>query len=121
MLTLRRNGFLGRYSYQVLGSAGIIDSGVLKVKANLLYSTEIDSFWRKALRAVDDRLANKALDPANDVTVGDKKISYYKLDDLLKLRNFILGKIAEEEEEEGDEAASNPNDEHRIVFNWSMR
>lgn len=117
----RKSGYHGRYSYQVLGSDGIIDSGVLKVKANLLYSTEIDSFWQKALRAIDDRLANKALDPANDVTVGDKKISYYKLDELLKLRSFILGKIAEEEEEEGDEAASSPNDEHRIIFNWILR
>jgi len=117
----RKSGYHGRYSYQVLGSDGIIDKGVLKVKANLLYSTEIDSFWQKALKAIDDRLKGKAVDPANDVTVGDKKISYYKLDDLLKLRSFIIGKIAEEEEEEGDETASSPNDEHRIKFNWSLR
>lgn len=109
----------GRYSYQLLGIDGVIESGAFKVKANLLYSTEIDSYWQKALKAVEDRIAGKALDPANDISVGDKRISYYKFDELLRLRNFILTKISEEEEEEGDEeAASSPNDEKKILFQW---
>jgi len=108
----------GRYSYQVLDSNGIIEEGTIKVKANLMFSTDIDSYWKKALKAVEERIAGKTLDPANDVSVGDKRISYYRLDELLKLRDFILQKIAEEEQEEGDETAVSKSDQKRIIYAW---
>lgn len=120
MQMLQKTGFLGKYSYQLLSDEGISEEGTIKVKANLLYSTDIDSYWRKALKAVEDRIAGKAIDPAQDISVGDKRISYLKIDELLKLRDFILGKIAEEEEEEGTEVDS-PNNEKRIIFKWSSR
>jgi hypothetical protein len=108
-----------RYDFQVLDADGLAEKGQLKVQANLLYSSEVDSYWRKALKAVEDRLAGKALDPANDISVGDKRISYYHLDELLQLRDFILKKIAEEDEEEGEEdVLPNPNDQKVIQYVW---
>lgn len=106
----------GRYSYQILSNDAVESEGIIKVKANLLYSDGIDSFWKKALKAIEDRLAGKAIDPANDISVGDKRISYLHLDELLKLHKFILDKIAEEEEEEGDKAAVSKSDERRILY-----
>lgn len=108
----------GRYSYQVIGSNGIIEEGTIKVKANLLFSTEIDSYWKKALKQVEDRITGKAIDPAESVTVGDKNIRYLSLNELFKLRDFILQKIAEEEQEEGDETAVSKSDQKRIIYAW---
>lgn len=42
------------------------------------------------------------------------------LSELLRLRDFALQKISEEEQEEGIDASS-PNSEKRIVFTWSAR
>lgn len=109
----------GKYSYQMFAAASsLLEEGELKVKANLLYSTEIYSFWKKALHAVEDRIAGKAIDPANDVSVADKRISYYRLDELLKLREFIIQKITEEDAEEEGIKTVSPNDQKRIIYAW---
>lgn len=107
----------GKYSYQILSSTGIEEEGALRVKANFLISADPLSYWRKALKAVEDRIAGKTLDPANDVTVGDKRISYYRLDELLRLRDFILQKMAEEDSEDGEKAPSK-SDQKKILYTW---
>ena len=75
----------GKYSYQILSPTGIEEEGALRVKANFLISADPLSYWRKALKAVEDRITGKTLDPANDVTVGDKRISYSGLTSFLGL------------------------------------
>ena len=111
----------GRYSYQLLDSGGLAEQGTIKVIPNLLYSTEVDSFWKKALKAVDDRIAGKAIDPAESISVGDKSLRYMSVSELLKLRSFILGKIAEEEAEETGENVPGPNDQKIISYVWRTR
>ncbi len=109
----------GKYSYQLIADNALEDSGTIKIQANLLYSLEIDSYWRRVLKAVDDRIAGKALDSsAESISVGDKSIRYLSMNELFKLRDFVLQKIAEEDEEEGDEAAESPNNEKKIIFRW---
>ena len=109
----------GKYSYQLIADNALEDSGTIKIQANLLYSTDIDSYWRRVLKAVDDRIAGKALDSsAESISVGDKSIRYLSMNELFKLRDFALQKIAEEDEEEGDEAAESPNNEKKILFVW---
>ena len=113
----QKNGCLGRYNYQIITDGKIDKKGIIKIQANLLYSSSPDSYWQKALKAVEDRIAGKAIDPANDISVGDKKITYYSLNQLLELRDFIKQKIAEEDEEEGIETRS-PNDGKTIYYNY---
>ena len=109
----------GKYSYQLITDNALEDSGTIKIKANLLYSEDIDSYWRKVLKAIDERLAGKALDgSAESITVGDKSLKYLSVSELLKLRDFVRGKIAEEDEEEGADTTVNPNNEKKILFRW---
>lgn len=84
------------------------------MKPNLLYTDSAVSYWKGVLKTVEERIAGKAIDPAKDVSVGDKRISYYSFSELMDLRNFIKGKIAEEEDEEG----ISPNNEKKIVYRW---
>ena len=51
------------------------------------------------------------------MTVGDKRISYYRLDELLRLRDFILQKMAEEDSEDGEKASSKA-DQKKILYTW---
>lgn len=113
----QKNGHLGRYNYQIITDGKVDEEGIINIKANLLYSSTVDSYWKKALKAVEDRIAGKAIDPANDITVGDKKITYYSLNQLLELRDFIKQKIAEEDEEEGIETSS-PNNGKVMFYKW---
>lgn len=80
----------GRYSYQIIGATSLIEEGSLKVKANLLYSTDIASYWKKVLKQIDERLAGKAIDPANEVSVGDKKIRILQHRSTAKAKSFRL-------------------------------
>ena len=74
----QKTGFLGVYNYQIISDCKIYEEGKMKIKANLLYSSDIESYWQKALRQVEERLAGKSIDPANEITVGDKKINYLR-------------------------------------------
>ena len=111
----------GKYNFQVLGATGILDKGQIKVLANLEYSDEVEGYWQKVLKAVEDTIAGKATAASQSVTIGDKSITSYSIDQLFKLRDFILKKIAEEEEEETGEQMVTPNDEHRIKYFWRAR
>lgn len=110
----------GRYNFQIIAGDSLEEEGIIKIKPNLLYADNYESFWRKVLRQCEERIAGKAIDPANSVTVGDKSIAYMSLSDLFKLRDFAMQKIAEEDEEEGIETSS-PNSEKRIIYKWSIR
>lgn len=104
----------GTYDYQLISNNAIIESGQIKIIPNLLYSDSILPYWKKALKAIDERLAGKTLNPANDVSVGEKRISYYSLDDLLKLRDFVVSKVAEEE------GKPTKDDQKIIKYKWSL-
>jgi len=111
------SGFIpGSYTYQVVNGEGLESQGKLKVKPNLLYTDSIESYWKKVLNAIDERLAGKTSDSAESITVGDKSIRYMSIDELLKLRAFALQKLAEEDEE-----VVNPNNEKRIIYKWRLR
>lgn len=81
------------------------------MKPSLLYADSIESYWKKVLVAIDERLAGKASESADSVTVGDKSIHYMSMDELLKLRDFALQRLAEE-----DEDVFSPNNEMKIRF-----
>lgn len=108
----------GRYTFQILNSEGLERQDVLKITANLLYSSETESYWQKVVRQCEERIAGKAIDSAQSVTVDGKSINYLSLTELFRLRDFALDKVAEEEKEEGIETSS-PNDERKIVYKWS--
>lgn len=110
----------GKFSYQILNSQGIKEEGDLYVKPNLLISNDTESYWRKVLRQIDERIKGRAIDPADSVSVGDKNIRYLSISELFRLRDFVLGKIAEEKEEQGIEASA-PNSQKRIIYTWSLR
>lgn len=112
------SGFVpGIYKYQVIAPNGSVASqGSLKVSPCLLYSNSLDSYWRTVLKAVEMKLAGKADDSVDSVTVGDKSLHYMSIDELMKLRDFALKKIAEEED-----GAVSPNDARRIRYVWGLR
>lgn len=106
------SGFVpGIYTYQVINETGLEAQGKLKVKPNLLYADDIASYWKKVVDAIDKKLAGKADEIADSVTVGDKSIRYMSIDELLKLRNFALQRLSEEDEE-----AFSPINERRILY-----
>ena len=108
----------GVYKFQIIEDGKLFNDGRIKIKANLLYSSnEAFSYWENVLKAVDERLAGRSLDPALNVSVGDKSISYMTLDELIKLRNFALDRIAEEAKEEGVETFTK-NDQQIIKLVW---
>lgn len=103
------------YKYQVINSEGLEEEGQIKVKANYAITDSAIGYWEKVIKNIDDRLAGRATDPAYRVQVGDKEIVYYTIDELLKLRQFAVQRLAEDEE------APSPNDERRIRFRWHIR
>lgn len=108
------SGFVpGSYTYQVVNEDGIEIQGHLRVKPNLLYADSVQSYWKTVLDAIDARLAGKASETADSVTVGDKSIKYLSIDELLKLRAFALQRLSEEDEE-----VFSPSNERRIPYIW---
>ena len=111
------SGFVpGIYDYQVVNPEGLEEQGRLKVKPNLMISDSVESYWKKVINAIDERLAGKVSESAESITVGDKSIKYMSIDQLLKLRDFALKKLAEEDEE-----LYNPNNEMKICYKWRVR
>ena len=109
----------GRYNFQLLGEEGVLEQGILIVLQNFSLA-DISSYkskWQTILDAIDASLAGRATQTQKDISVGDKRIGYCDIDELLKLRDFVLGKIAEEKEEEGEDMF-NKNDQHVIKFVW---
>lgn len=99
-----------RYNYQIIGPEGLVEEGVLKVKANLLFTNTTDSYWAQVVKACEAKLAGRAEELAYHVSVGDKSITQLSIDECLKLLNFAKNKLAEEEaEEEGVEPWSRIN------------
>lgn len=69
----------GRWAYQILGVNGIEEQDTLKILPNLEYSNDTTtSYWRKVLNAIDEKIAGRIDDVANEITVGDKKIRIYE-------------------------------------------
>ncbi len=58
-----------RYDYQVIGLEGLVEEGVLKVKANLLYSSSTESYWKQVVKAIEEKLAGRASELAYHVSV----------------------------------------------------
>lgn len=111
------SGFIpGTYNYQVINDNGLEKQGKVKVTPNLMIVDDISSYWDKLLKAIDDTLAGRIENGANHVTVGDKSLAYYTPDQLLRLREWVVGQKAKEDGE-----GINPNDEHKILYTWRLR
>lgn len=110
----------GKYTYQLQSDSGVVEQGEMIVLQNLALanSTDYKSRWKTVLEAVDAMLAGRATQEQKQVTAGDKKIEYLTIDELLKYREFVLGKVAEEEAEEGSSNSVNPSDQQYIRVNW---
>ena len=108
----------GRYSYQVVNEDGLEKQGKLQVKPNLLFTDSVESYWKKVITAIDERLAGKSSEAASSIHVGDKAIAYMTIDELLKLRDFAVQRLSEEGE---DENVSSPNNEKTILYRWRLR
>lgn len=91
---------------------------MLKVKANLLYSSTTDSYWAQVVKACEAKLAGRAEELVFSISVGDKHINYLSTDECLKLLNFAKNKLAEEEAEEAGEIPVNPDSQRVIKYFW---
>lgn len=114
---------VGKYSYQIQDTEGIIESGDAYVLVNFALDSATDSYksrWQIVLEAVDATLAGRATSAQQSVTIGDKSIQSMSVEQLLKLRDFIKARLAEEAAAKGEEYI-NPNDEHRIKYFWRAR
>lgn len=110
----------GRYAFQAFSVTGIVKQGSLYVARNLALDDESSlGYWRGVLEAIDAMIAGRATQEQKEISVGDKKITYYSLSELLKLRDWVLGQLAEEEAEEtGEELTNSPTDEQVIKLWW---
>lgn len=107
-----------RYSYQIIDDTGLLEEGVFKVKANLLYSSTTDSYWAQVVKACEAKLAGRAEELIYSVSVGDKHINYLSSDECLKLLNFAKGKLDEEEAEEEGQEPWNRINGGTILYWW---
>ena len=107
-----------KYNYQILDDTGLLEEGVLKIKANLLYTSQAGSYWAQVVSACEAKLAGRAEELVYSISVGDKHINYLSIDETLKLLNFAKDKLAEEEAEEEGKEPYDKNNEHRIVYHW---
>lgn len=109
-----KNWIPGKYKYQLIEDNSISEEGDLFIKANLIYSDSPYTYWQKVLMEIDERLAGKSRDPASSVSVDGKSIQYWNFDELLKLRAFVVKKIAEDEEN----PVYDKNNQGIIKFDW---
>ena len=107
------------YDYQIQDDEGIQEQGRLVILKNLALATPAtsQSIWEKALSDIDAVIAGRVKNSSNQISVGDKHITYSSFEELLRLRDWILGRIAEEKAEEGEEAF-NPNNGMTIKYWW---
>ena len=110
---------VGKYSYQLMDEESIYEHGDLIVLINfaLQDTTTYLSKWENAIRQIDDILAGRASSASKTISVGDKSISYSSIDELLRLRDYFAQRLAEEQEELGEESYAKTN-EHKIKFMW---
>lgn len=90
----------GSYFIQFLGEAGELGRESLEVLPNYSLADEPEpslSRWKTVLAAVDAAIAGRATQSQLRVSVGDKSIEYCSLAELLSLREFVRGRLKEEE------------------------
>lgn len=107
-----------RYSYQIIDDTGLVEEGIFKVKANLLYSSTTESYWAQVVKACEAKLAGRAEELVFSISVGDKHINYLSIDETLKLLNFAKGKLLEEEAEEEGKEPYDINNQRNIRYIW---
>ena len=107
-----------RYSYQIIDDTGLVEEGIFKVKANLLYSSTTESYWAQVVKACEAKLAGRAEELVYSVSVGDKHISHLSIDECLKLLNFAKGKLDEEKAEEEGQEPWNRINGGQIIYWW---
>lgn len=102
----QQNGSHGKYSWQAQNEHGVTEQGTFIILQNFALADSIDykSYWQAVLDAIDAMMAGRATQAQQEVRVDGKYLKYLTVDELLKLRDFVLQKVAEEREEEGDEA-----------------
>lgn len=105
----------GTYFIQFLGESDEIGREDLEVKPNYSLNDEPEpeeSRWRTVLSAVDAAIAGRATQAQLRVSVGDKSIEYCSLSELLSLREFVKGRLKEEE------SSHRPGDQSVIKWVW---
>lgn len=107
----------GLYQYQILNSDGILQEGVCKVEKNLLLDENDELRWTEILEAIDAQIAGRATAAQQSVTVGDKSIGYCSLNELLRLRDYVADRAAEEMADD-ENGANMKNDMHVIKYVW---
>lgn len=88
----------GTYKFQLQDDTGILSEGSFEVLQNFALASEdeVTSRWEKVLQAIDAVIEGRASQAEKDVSVGDKRIGYMDFEQLLKMREFVKTRIAEE-------------------------
>lgn len=109
----------GKYSFQAQNSDGVTEQGSFIVLQNLALADSLSylSHWQTVLNAIDAVIEGRATQAQKQVRVGDKSLEYLSIDELLKLRDWVLQKVGEEKEEEG-EAIASPDDQQSVKIQW---
>lgn len=76
----------GRYAYQIFDAQGVMLSGTLELRNNILSGGDPRSQAEITLEAIDAALANRATVQQRRISVGDKSIEYSTLSELLQWR-----------------------------------
>lgn len=107
------------YNFQIQDSEGIKEQGSLLIVKNLALATpaEAQSIWEKALSDIDAIITGRVKNATSSIHVGDKSITYSSFEELQRLRNWISAQIAEEKENEGEDAF-NPNNGFTMNYVW---
>ena len=106
---------IGGYLYQIQTEDGIIESGSIELLPNYALSevgVSVKSRAQQMVDAIEAVIEGRANQSTKEITVGDKKLAYMDLDELLKYLNYFKGKVAQEE------GKSSVNDEKKILFQW---
>lgn len=86
----------GTYKYQLQDDSGILEEGDMQILQNLALmddEEEVKSENELILEAIEAQIAGKATSAQSSMSVGDKSISYYNINDLLKLRDYFKQKV----------------------------
>ena len=102
-----------------MDSNEVYEKGDLYVLVNFAISdpNAYMSRWQSAIKQIDDILQGRASSASKSISVGDKSINYSSLDELLRLRDYFAQRLAEEQEELGEESYDKTS-QKKILYVW---
>lgn len=107
----------GTYKYQLQDANGILEQGYAEILKNFALMNddeEVKTRNQIILDAIQAQIAGKATSAQSSLSVGDKSISYYSINDLLKLRDYFKQKVDEQKGKSTKNGA-------KIKYVWSLR